>query len=371
MKDSKLKSEDLIKIRQGLGGGSKATTQTARIARKLAEKTAKRNRISLEIDHDVWDERLEVDPHQYPVRNLYADGEQGRRAFIKKGGKRIAEADLAYNKGGKHISVDMIGPAGSKIKGHVANTIEEHDKYSRKVLSTRDVRNSMIELKKKFPNAETVGGWRGSGMRSKVQELMESRYTPEELETRIILGDDIDGVPDSDDIGRQKMKLPKLAEPEGRFARAVRSNSSRLRGAMKGVDMLSPKLGKALARGPAGLLTAPLEAGLTTYAKGGGVPLSVAAAATTGGFGAGITAALKKAGTVAAKHAPVLARVAGKAAVPLAVASAGYDLYRTVNEGYKAHKAATDARQNEAYMSENYGSIDAATATRRRRTGGR
>jgi hypothetical protein len=328
MKDSKLKSEDLIKIRQGLGGDAKATTQTARLARKVAEKTKKRNKVTVALIP-------KKDPNLSRTHDF----------LIKKGGIPRAGGDLVYNSFRKESitgapSIGIVDVGSIATTDRAGNTQgfdwDAHNKHAGKTLSSKDVRAALTEVKKKLPGAYAVIGHRDTGVKA-----------------------------DSDMV--QHLKLPSAKPGLSRLEKAVRSNSTRLRGAMRGVEMLPPKLGKALARGPAGAITAPLEAGFTAYASGGGATGAATAAAATTGAGAGITAAMKRVGTLAAKHAPGLARVAGKAAVPLAVASAGYDLFRTVNEGYKAHEAATDARRNEAYMNDNYGSIEAATATRHRR----
>jgi hypothetical protein len=311
-----------------MGGDAKATTQTARVVRKLAEKTAKRNKVT-----------VQVTPHT-------EGGDLTHDFIIKKGGKVKAVGDMGYDAlaGDKNtrglglIEIKSIGTP--EAHGGVNYDWDAHAKHAGKTLKPSDVKTAIKELGKKFPSARKVSGFRDTGAKGGTGK-------------------------------KQTINMPEPATATTRLEKAVRRNSARLSGAMKGVEMLPSKLGKSLARGPAGLVTAPLEAGFTAYATGGGATGAVTAAAATTGVGAGITTALKKAGTAAVKHAPGLARVAGKAAVPVAVAAAGYDLFRIANEGYKAHEAASNARTNEKYMSDNYGSIEAATRTRRQRTGGR
>jgi len=342
MADSKLKSADLIRIRQGLGSGSKATTQTARLARKLAAKTKKRNKVT--VSYSKSDLPWHEDHHV---------------AIVKRGGKPIANALIEYDKGvddlgyvanknqrlvanrsGVKVNPAKVGVWGIQPSGQtLADAIQKHDSIKNTVLKPREVRTLFQSVRNQFPRADEVIGSRQSGA-----HMLGTKQ-------------------------KQGFRLPKPQVGPSRLEKAVRSNSSRLRGAMKGVELLPPKLSKALARGPAGVIAAPLEAGFTAYASGGGVTGAATAAAVTTGVGAGITTALKKAGTIAAKHAPGLARVAGKAAIPLAVAGAGYDLFRTAQEGTRAYQAHQAEKRNEQYMNENYGSIEAATATRRRRTG--
>ena len=76
--------------------------------------------------------------------------------------------------------------------------------------------------------------------------------------------------------------------------------------------------------------------------------------------------ALKAAGNVAAKYAPTVARVAGRVAVPLAVAATAYDVGRAAKEGYKAFSARKEAKAEKAGSEAKYGTVEAATRTRKR-----
>lgn len=62
-----------------------------------------------------------------------------------------------------------------------------------------------------------------------------------------------------------------------------------------------------------------------------------------------------------------VARVGGRVMAPLALAADAYTIGKAGYEGYKAYNDDQDAKRNEDYQNKNYGTIDAATATRRRR----
>jgi len=69
----------------------------------------------------------------------------------------------------------------------------------------------------------------------------------------------------------------------------------------------------------------------------------------------------KIAGSVA--RSPVT-RAVGKVAVPVGIVADAYTIGVAANEGVKAAQAYTDAKHNEAAMTERYGTVEAATRTR-------
>ncbi len=373
MRDSKLKSKDLIQIRQGLGGGSKATTQTARIARKLAEKTLKRNRITASVKRTVLDPEMEFGSDTYHKvtikkggipqvegnitfeKGLYPDLEDGKYAkgsgWARVSRAKKAELDAKSLTGRATrdpaaLQITGIKPAGLKVDPQGGYGWDKaHKDYANKVMKPNDLKRGIKEIGKRFPSANKIAGWRITGRRDKLIKEFETKHPT------IVKQGGLDSQSHIN-IRVQSINLPK---PPKSSKPIFRPNATKLKGAFKKIR--AKKYGAA----------APIEAAFTSYATGGGVEGAATAAASTTAFGAGIRASLKKAGAVAAKHAPGLIKVAGKAAVPLAVASAGYDLFRVGQEGYRAHEAATDARRNEAYMNENYGSIEAATRTRHNR----
>lgn len=79
----------------------------------------------------------------------------------------------------------------------------------------------------------------------------------------------------------------------------------------------------------------------------------------------GIAGDIKALGVMAAagKAAPALGRVF----LPVGAAVGAYNIGQAVKEGYRAFSAHRDAKANEAYMTDRYGSIEAATRTRRER----
>lgn len=68
-----------------------------------------------------------------------------------------------------------------------------------------------------------------------------------------------------------------------------------------------------------------------------------------------------------AEYAPAVGRVAGKIAAPIGMGLSLYDIGKAGKEGYGAYSASRDAAKNERYQQEKYGTIEAATRTRKQR----
>ncbi len=369
MRDSKLGSKDLIKIRKSLGGGATATTQTARIARKLAEKTTKRNKITVSVKRQTLDPEFEFGSDTYHrvvikkggvpkihakltfEKGLFPDTEDGKLAkgsgWARVNRRMRAELDRRSSTGKAvrapaALAISDIAPYGVKVRPHEGYSWQDaHKEHANKTMKPNDLKRGIKELAKKFPSAGKIAGWRVTGRRDKLINEFETKH-PQVVKAGGLSSQS------HINIRVQNINLPKHTPKK----KVLKPNTTKLKGALKGV------LKKANHRKWGG--AAPLEAAFTSYATGGGTTGAATAAAATTGIGAGIKTVLRK----AAQHAPGIARVAGKASVTLAIATAGYDVYRTVKEGVKAKQASDDAKANEKYMKDNYGSIEAATATR-------
>ncbi len=372
MKDSKLKSEDLIRIRKGLGGGAKATTQTARIARKLAAKTTKRNKITVSV------KKIDEGEHQFGMDTRH-------KITLKKGGVPKVKGYMTFEKGlipdpdmpdgggwaradrrvmadlhkrtpsGKAVrgpaslSLTGITPAGVKVRPLEGVSWEDtHKKYANKTMKPNDLKRGLQEIGKKFPTATKVSGWRITGRRDKLVKAFDKPLPIVNANGRQWEGLNAQS---TINLRTARVALPKIEAPKS-IIDTVRRNAAKLKGAMRGVN--KPRVG----------FSAPLEAAFTSYTTGGGTTGAATAAASTAGAGAGVGAILKKVGGAVVKAAPILGKVGARAVPGLMLATGAYDVGRVAYEGYKAHEAASDARKNEASMNERYGTVEAATQTR-------
>lgn len=124
----------------------------SRIERKLFESKARQNKLSLKIEPGLKD----------PFGDTFFDfkAKQGNQKV--KGRGRYSRPTEKY-KG--HIEIDTIEGARPGKKDE--NLVEAHKTSKGKEMSPKMIRDSLREMKKRFPKAETIGGLRVTGSHAK------------------------------------------------------------------------------------------------------------------------------------------------------------------------------------------------------------
>lgn len=126
----------------------KVYNQEQRISRKLAKKAAQATKT-----------KLKLFPERDEIGKFYR--------FKAKRGTESVVGTLGYDKPSRSIQIGYVGkrrPEGSESSNQL------HSKVKNKTMSRRFIEGSLKELKKRFPKAETVGGVRVTGAKTRFRE---------------------------------------------------------------------------------------------------------------------------------------------------------------------------------------------------------
>ena len=200
---------------------------------------------------------------------------------------------------------------------------------------------------------------RGGQIERRDWETNRRTNTPRMFEGRRI-GDNLNlrredlvdlGVQDPEAHARRAQQLMSEIEEEG--FRNIREN---IRNASQAA--VRSNKGSLFSRARS-LLNEGVERGLGAVTRTAGRAIN-----STQAGRAAVELAGKLGGTAAGR---AVGAVASRSAVPLMVAGAAWDAAQIAREGYNAADAEMERRRNEQFMEQNYGSVEAATETRKRK----